>query len=87
MPLLLAKYAKLTANNCQILIRGKKESFLHVQKLDIPYHSIAVVCNSKMGLKSVLHERFLDFGDKTSIAGLNNAVHSKSNGKYELLNE
>ena len=34
-----------------------------------------------MGLKSVLRERFLDFGDKTSIAGLNNAVHSKSNGK------
>ena len=34
-----------------------------------------------MGLKSVLHERFLNFGDKTSIAGLNNAVHSKSNGK------
>ena len=40
-----------------------------------------------MGLKSVLHERFLDFGDKTSIAGLNNAVHSKSSGKYELLKE
>ena len=34
-----------------------------------------------MGLKSVLGERFHDFGDKTSIAGLNNAVHSKSNGK------
>ena len=34
-----------------------------------------------MGLKSVLRERFHDFGDKTSLAGLNNAVHSKSNGK------
>ena len=34
-----------------------------------------------MGLKSVLRERFHDFGGKTSLAGLNNAVHSKSNGK------
>ena len=34
-----------------------------------------------MGLKSVLRERFHEFGDKTSLAGLNNAVHSKSNGK------
>ena len=36
---------------------------------------------NNMGLKSVLRERFLDFGDKTSIAGLNNAVHSKSRCK------
>ena len=34
-----------------------------------------------MGLKSVLRERLLDFGDRTSVAGLNNAVHSKSTGK------
>ena len=34
-----------------------------------------------MSLKSVLRERFHEFGDKTSLAGLNNAVHSKSNGK------
>ena len=51
------------------------------KKLDIPDHSIVVIWNRNMGLKSVLRERFLDFGDKTSLAGLNNAVHSRSNGK------
>ena len=57
----------------------KKSPFC--KKIDIPDHLMVVIWNRNMSLKSVLRERFHEFGDKTSLAGLNNAVHSKSNGK------